>query len=208
MSDLQIKNIEVKKLKPYKNNPRINDQSVRTVANSIREFGFKVPIIVDKNNVIIAGHTRYKAARELGLTQVPCILADDLTDEQVKAFRIADNSAGQDSEWDDDLLKLELDDLPFDMEDFGLYLDDEEFGGVSGGSKDEKEIEKMELKAFEHYDYVVFVFNNQHDFLNVATEFGIKKVDAGYSTRKLGIGRVLRGEELVKRLGNKDSHIE
>lgn len=198
-----------KDLIPYKNNPRINDGSVRAVANSIKEFGFKVPIVIDKNNVIVAGHTRHKAAKMLDLQQVPCIVADDLTDEQIKAFRIADNSAGSDSEWDLDLLDIELSDLPFDFTDFGLYLDDDiKKDKDDGTGVDEKEIPKMELRAFEHYDYLVFVFDNQHDFINMAQEFGIQKVDAGWVNRKLGIGRVLKGEELVKRLRNKDSNIE
>ena len=200
---------KTKDLKPYGNNPRINDASVQNVMNSIKEFGFKVPIIVDKNDVIVAGHTRYKASKRLNLKEVPCIVADDLTPEQVKAFRIADNSTSSDSEWDFDALKLELLDLPdFDMEDFGLFLYEDEERNQKDSGEDGKTIEKMELKAFEHYDYVVFVFDNQHDFLNVVQEFGIHRVDAGYKNRKLGIGRVLKGEELIKRIGNKDSYIE
>ena len=205
--DIVYKN--TKDLIPYKNNPRINDGSVRYVANSIKEFGFKVPIVIDKNNVIVAGHTRHKAAKMLGMKQVPCIVADDLTDEQIKAFRIADNSAGSDSEWEMDLLNVELADLPFDFTDFGLYLDEDiKKENGDGTGVDEKEIPKMELRAFEHYDYLVFVFDNQHDFINMAQEFGIQKVDAGYSNRKLGIGRVLKGEELIKRIRNQDSNIE
>jgi len=88
---LKIVNKKVDDLIPYENNPRYNDEAVEYVANSIKEFGFKVPIIIDKNNVIVAGHTRYKASLELGLEEVPTIIADDLTDEQVKAFRLADN---------------------------------------------------------------------------------------------------------------------
>lgn len=206
---MQIVYKKVESLTPYKNNPRINDGSVRAVANSIQEFGFKVPIVIDKNNVIIAGHTRHKAAKMIGLTEVPCIIADDLTDEQIKAFRIADNSVGSDSDWDIDLLKIETSDLPFDFTDFGLYLDDDINKDKGDGTGvDEKEIPKMELRAFEHYDYLVFVFDNQHDFLNMAQEFGIKKVDAGWVNRKLGIGRVVKGNELVKRIRNQDSDIE
>lgn len=78
-------------IRPYANNPRFNDNAVEYVAKSIKEFGFKVPIVIDKNGEIIAGHTRYKASIELGLKEVPCIVADDLNDEQVRAFRLADN---------------------------------------------------------------------------------------------------------------------
>lgn len=105
---------------PYENNPRKNDNAVDYVANSIKEFGFKVPIIIDKENVIVTGHTRYKASQKLGLTEVPVIYADDLTEEQIKAFRIADNKVSEFSNWDLDKLELELEDINLDMSDFGF----------------------------------------------------------------------------------------
>lgn len=120
---MKIEEINVKSLKPYENNPRINDASVDAVANSIKAFGFRVPVVVDKDNVIIAGHTRLKAALKLGLKSIPCIRADDLTPEQVKAFRIADNSAGEASQWDWDKLNIELEEISLDMGDFGLKID-------------------------------------------------------------------------------------
>lgn len=116
-------NIIVKKLTditPYENNPRRNDEAVKYVAESIRQFGFKVPLIVDQNGIIIAGHTRYKAAIKLGIKEVPCIIADDLTEEQIKAFRLADNKVSEIAEWDMELLEIELDDITFDMGDFGF----------------------------------------------------------------------------------------
>lgn len=122
---MEIINKKVSDLKPYANNPRFNDDAVEYVANSIKEFGFKVPIIVDKNNEIIAGHTRYKASLELGLEEVPCIIADDLTDEQVKAFRLADNKVSEKSQWDYELLDEELRNiLDVNMEDFGFSASD------------------------------------------------------------------------------------
>lgn len=106
---------------PYENNPRDNDGAVDAVAASIRAFGFKVPIIIDKDNVIVAGHTRLKAAQALGLASVPVIRADDLTEEQVKAFRLADNKTGELATWDFEKLDLELSDLRMvDMEQFGF----------------------------------------------------------------------------------------
>ena len=120
---MKIRNIKLDELIPYEKNPRINDKAVKYVAESIKEFGFKVPIVIDKNNVIVAGHTRYKASIELGLTEVPCIVADDLTEEQIKAFRLADNKVGEIAEWDFELLAEELqgiDDL--DMEAFGFEM--------------------------------------------------------------------------------------
>nr|DAT94204.1 MAG TPA: ParB protein [Caudoviricetes sp.] len=113
-------------IKPYENNPRKNDVAVKPVANSIREFGFKVPIVIDKDGIIIAGHTRYRAAKELKLTKVPCIIADDLSDQQVKAFRLADNKVSEFAEWDQDALFEELQGiLAVDMSEFG-FLDEEE----------------------------------------------------------------------------------
>ena len=118
------------KIKPYPNNPRINSDAVKLVANSIKEFGFRSPIIVDNAGVIIAGHTRLKAAKNLGLKEAPVIVANDLSDEQVKALRLADNKTSEAAEWDLDLLDQELSELSeiadIDMSDFGFELDDEE----------------------------------------------------------------------------------
>ena len=106
---------------PYENNPRKNDSAVSAVAASINQFGFKVPIVIDENDVIICGHTRYKAAELLKLETVPCILADDLTPEQIKAFRLADNKTSELSGWDVDLLIEELKDITdIDMTDFAF----------------------------------------------------------------------------------------
>ena len=121
---MQIVYKKIDEVIPYENNPRKNDEAVDYVAKSIKEFGFKVPIIIDKNNVIVTGHTRLKAAKKLQLKEVPVIMADDLTEEQIKAFRLADNKVSEFAEWDDDLLKFELDDIDIDMTDFGFYLDD------------------------------------------------------------------------------------
>ena len=108
---LEINYIPLAEIIPYEKNPRKNDKAVEIVAKSIKEFGFKNPIILDKDNVIIAGHTRLKAAQLLGLTEVPVIWAEDLTEEQVKAFRIMDNKSTEYANWDMDLLKTELNDL-------------------------------------------------------------------------------------------------
>lgn len=96
---------------PYGNNPRKNEAAVQPVANSIKEFGFKVPIIIDSSGEIVTGHTRYKAAKLLGMTEVPCIVADDLNEKQIQAFRLADNKVGEFAEWDDAALAQEIADL-------------------------------------------------------------------------------------------------
>jgi len=127
---MRIKMLKISDLKPYEKNPRKNDEAAKYVAESIKSFGFKVPIVIDKNNVIVAGHTRYKAAKKLKLKEVPCIIADDLTDEQIKAYRLADNKVAEMSEWDFELLNEELDCLfNFDMTAFG-FEENEEDGPV------------------------------------------------------------------------------
>lgn len=110
-------------LKPYENNPRNNDEAVQPVAESIKQFGFKVPIIIDAQGVIIAGHTRYRAAQFLELKTVPCIVANDLTPEQIQAFRVADNKTAEFAEWDMELLNEELKSITafdIDMSAFGF----------------------------------------------------------------------------------------
>ena len=120
MKQIEIVNVDINALKPYENNPRFNEDAVNYVADSIKEFGFKVPIVIDKNNEIIAGHTRYKASQKLGLKEVPCIVADDLNEEQIKAFRIIDNKVGDFSLWDYEKLKEEIDGLDPDNFDIDL----------------------------------------------------------------------------------------
>lgn len=120
---MNITDIRTCDLKPYENNPRLNEDAVDLVAASIEEFGFKQPIVVDKDLIIIAGHTRWKAAQKLGLETVPCIQADDLTPAQVKAYRLADNKVAEAAQWDLDALQFELeelDNMDFDMEPFGF----------------------------------------------------------------------------------------
>lgn len=118
----QIEYKRLDEIRPYDNNPRRNDEAAKAVANSIKEFGFQSPIIVDRDGVIIAGHTRYKAARRLKLQEVPVIVAAELDPEKVKALRIADNSTGEVAEWDLQLLVQELTGIDYDMADFGLNL--------------------------------------------------------------------------------------
>jgi hypothetical protein len=140
---MEVENIKIDELKPYKNNPRLNDDAVEYVAESIKQFGFKVPIVIDKNNVIVTGHTRLKASKQLGLKEVPCIRADDLTEDQIKAFRIADNKVGEIATWDNSKLQIELEDVDIDMTSFGLeieplatdYIEELDDGGFYGDER-------------------------------------------------------------------------
>lgn len=121
---------DIDRVRPYPNNPRKNKKAVAAVAKSVREFGFKVPIVVDTEGVIITGHTRREAALSLGMKTVPVIVADDLTEQQIKAFRLADNKVAEIAEWDDDALQEELASLDaaalgIDMSDLGFSIDDD-----------------------------------------------------------------------------------
>lgn len=121
---MQVQSIKISEVKPYDKNPRKNDDGVDAVANSIKEFGWQQPIVVDKDNIIIVGHTRYKAAKKLGMDKVPVVVADSLSPEQVKAYRLADNKTGELTDWDMGLLDDELADIAdIDMSDFGFNLD-------------------------------------------------------------------------------------
>jgi DNA modification methylase len=137
---IQFKNIN--ELSVYDNNPRNNEEAVDAVASSIKEFGFKVPIVIDSSNVIIAGHTRILASKKLGLTEVPCIVADDLSDEQIKAFRLADNKTAEFATWDMSKLEEELSNIDMDMLQFGF---DELFGEIPDNATDDEFDEDTEL---------------------------------------------------------------
>ena len=147
---------ELSELTPYENNPRNNDAAVPLVEASIREFKFRVPIIIDKKGVIVAGHTRYKAAQNLGMKTVPCIVADDLTPKQIKAFRLADNKVGEAAGWDFEKLDLELEEIDMDMSQFG-FVDDLPDMGELDGEKDENE------KIVVHITFDTFADYEKHE---------------------------------------------
>ena len=105
---------------PYARNPRKNDDAVNSVAASIKEFGFKQPIVIDAGGVVVAGHTRLKAAQKLGLETVPCVIASDLTPAQIKAYRLLDNKIAEKADWDFALLQVEIEDLDLDLEQFDV----------------------------------------------------------------------------------------
>ena len=118
---MRVKEVPIGEVRPYERNPRLNDGAVQAVAESLKEFGWRQPIVVDADGTIVAGHTRYKAAQALGMQTVPVTVASDLTPEQVQAYRLADNKVGELADWDVDLLAGELDGIcDIDMEGFGF----------------------------------------------------------------------------------------
>jgi len=175
MEKLEITYVPLSEIQPYSNNPRKNDKAVDVVAKSIKEFGFRVPIILDKNNVIIAGHTRLKAAIKLGLNEVPVIWADDLTEEQVKAFRIMDNKSSEYAEWDDNLLKEELNDL----KESGMDLE------LTGFSKEELKLKNIDdLIDVQNRAIVITVNPPEAPRLKEKESFNFKTIEEYEEVRK------------------------
>lgn len=142
---MQIIELKVDVLIPYVNNPRKNNVAVDKVAASIKEFGFKVPIVVDRDNVVVCGHTRLKAAKKLGIETVPCLIADDLTEDQIKAFRLADNKVSEFAEWDFEALKAELDNIDIDMSEFGFDFEELK----NEGETESKYTQKITVPTYE-----------------------------------------------------------
>jgi len=166
----------IKDLVPYENNPRKNEEAVQYVANSIKEFGFKNPIVIDKNNVIVAGHTRLLAAKKLNLKTVPCVVADDLNEEQIRAFRLADNKTAEIAGWDFALLDMELAEITMDMQDFGFTEHSDEYIN---------EFFDEGSKAKEHSSdgsYKVEAFCESEDAMNKVVEF-LEEIGVEYKVK-------------------------
>lgn len=194
---MEIVNKRLEEIKPYEKNPRKNDKAVPYVVESIKQFGFKVPIVIDRDGVIVAGHTRYKAAKFLKMDVVPCIIADDLSDEQVKAFRLADNKVGEVATWKDDVLSFELADIiDIDMTDFGFELSDKE---LEEDTFEEGEVEFSKELLLSH-NYIVLYFDNDFDWMVAQEKFGLKEVKdlIPRKGQPTGIGRVIEGKEVLK----------
>ena len=195
--------MRLSEIKPYKKNAKKHDETqIKNVMQSIKEFGVVQPIVVDKNNTIIIGHCRYEAMKRLGYDQLQedWVKVVDLSEEEAEKLRLLDNKLNE-SEWSLDLLLDSIQNI--DFSDYMLDWDIKDFEEKEKEKeKREKVFEEMQLKSFEHYDYIVFVFDNQIDWLNMVNEFGLKKVNAGYGTvKKIGLGRVVKGEKLIERLG-------
>ena len=194
-----------KSITHYEKNPRDNRKAIESVAQSIDDFGFNQPIVVDKNKVIIVGHTRHAAALLLGLKKVPVLVADHLTKAQVRAYRIADNRTNENSFWLEAELAEELLALTEGERKSTAFTDDE-IGELINAAEDAKPVEgkiAFSEELLESRNYVVLYFDNDVDWLSARTHFGLKSV---YSKRcngkpwSKGIGRVVNGAKYLRRI--------
>ena len=194
---MSMNKIDISLIKPYpKNAKKHPKKQIQQVANSIKEFGFNQPIVIDKNNVVIVGHGRLEASKLLGLKEVP-VLQIDLDEKKANAYRLADNKLNE-SEWDMELVIEELKGLDEELVELtGFDLDilnnKENF--------DNPEIEFSDELLLEH-NYIILYFDNILDW-NVAIEkFGLKRVKtiAPGNAQKIGIGRVIKGKEFLERI--------
>ena len=195
----------IKKLKPYKKNAKKHTkEQVEQIANSIKEFGFTQPVIIDKNNSVVAGHGRILGARKAGLKQVPTVMLEELTEEQIKAYRLIDNKLNE-SEWDSDLLKQSLEEIAeMNMEMYGFTMD----SLADETIEIEPDVPFTEILNEEN-NYIVLKFNNKIDWINALGMLGVEKVKA-YPTKRngnkksfgdrAGVGRVLDGVNVIERL--------
>lgn len=201
---MDIKNIAVKDLIPYeKNTKKHDDVQINNVAESIKQYGFVQPIVIDKNNVVVIGHCRLLAAKKLNMADLPCVCVEDLTEEQVKALRIVDNKSNE-SPWDFDFLADELSDISLDGFDFDFGLDKKK-----GKEEIEGEVSFTEVLGEEN-NYIVLKFDNTVDWLQLESLFDLETVKA-YSSRtdgkitknmtRAGVGRVVNGAEFLNKLG-------
>lgn len=191
---MNIKNVAVKDLIPYANNTKKHDKTqIDNVAESIRQYGFVQPLVIDKNNEVVIGHCRLLAAKQLKMKEVPCVCVDDLTEEQVKALRIVDNKSNE-SEWDLDLLADELADVDLSAFDFDFGFDKKK-----GKEATQGEVEFTEELLLTH-NYIVLYFDNDFDWEVAQDKFGLKQVKdlIPRKGQPTGIGRVINGKEVLK----------
>lgn len=191
---LKVENIAVKDIVPYeKNTKKHDDTQIDNVAESIKQYGFVQPLVVDKNNVVVIGHCRLLAAKKLKIAEVPCVCVDDLTEEQVKALRIVDNKSNE-SDWLNDILEMELPEVDLSAFDFDFGLDKK---------KDKEEVEgevKFSEELLLTHNYIVLYFDNDFDWKVAQDKFGLQKVKdlIPRKGQPTGIGRVINGKEVLK----------
>ena len=204
---MKIENVKVKDLTPYiRNNKQHPKEQVNMIANSIKEFWFNQPLVITKDNVVVVGHWRLLAAKELKMETVPCLRKEDLTEEQINKYRILDNVLNE-SDWAELNLKEELDllgdmnfgDLELSKEDLfpDLFIEPEE------KVKEEKPEVEFTEELWEESNYLVLYFDNKIDWINAQSVFDLKPVKAldskkGYE--RIGLGRVIDGTKFIEKI--------
>lgn len=202
MEQLNIKYKNISTLHPYKKNAKKHDKKqVEQIANSIKEFGFTQPVIIDKNNCVVARHGRILGAKKAGLKEVPTVCLEDLTEEQIKAYRLVDNKLNE-SEWDRKTLKQELDELygVLAMDDFGFAVGIEDIDLPQEGQRE------LAPELGEANNYIVLEFDTEQEWEDAQFYFGLKEVetpDKNPKIRRKGIGRVIKGKEVLEILKEK-----
>lgn len=206
---MDVQMIDVDDLRPNPDNPRANDGAVSAVAESIRQFGFRVPLIVGKDNLIIAGHTRYRAAILEGMEKVPCVVADDLSEEQQAALTVVENRTSDFSFFDIEKLGEFVEDIPeemlaaFDVDVLLHGLDEEE--QATSKSKEPEKRQGLDLAPFEKYQYVMILCRTEHDYLNLTQRLGLenlqKRYVEGVLKRGSSYGRVIEYPDFLERMG-------
>lgn len=199
MGKLQVTEMLITDIKPYENNAKKHDkEQIEFVANSLKRFGWQQPIVVDKDFVIIVGHCRYLAAKALHWDSVPVVIADNLDEDEVKAYRLADNKTNE-SDWLKDIMDEELASLfdKIDMTDFGFPLTIEDI------DQDVEADEPIATELNEERDYVVLTFSTSEEWERAQMVLGLERVqtaDANPKIRRHGIGRVIEGAPIIERL--------
>ena len=202
---MKVEMVSTDSITPYANNARRNKKAIDAVAASLNEFGFRQPIVVDAERVIVVGHTRHAAAVKLGMDEVPVHVAEGLSDDAIRAYRLADNKTAEIAEWDDDKLAtelLELAETDIDLEAMGFdAVDVAEMMGV------EKEEAKPEVEFSQYIgesnNYIVLLFDNDTDWIHANTLFDLPSVYAARRNGKpwsRGVGRVINGAEAIEKI--------
>lgn len=205
---MEIFNEKIGNLIPYEFNNKVHDEiQVNRIANSIKEFWFTQPIVIDKNNIVVIWHWRLEAAKKLWLKEVPCVRMSELNDKQIKKLRILDNKLNE-SEWNKENLKIDLDDL-WDLKFWDIEID---FSELIWDVEDEPLEEKNKVGRWEvefteqlgeENNYLVLFFDNSVDWINAQSIFNLKPVKALDSKEwyeRVWVGRVINGTDFINKL--------
>lgn len=208
---LKVSMVPIGDIHPNPDNPRHNSSAVPAVAESIRLFGFKVPLVVDSNKMILAGHTRYRAALSLGLEKIPCIEASDLTEDEQAAFAVAENRTSDFASFDLPRLADIVQDIPedliaaFDIDSLLADVENADDEAVKSDKKPEKR-DGLDLAPFERYQYVMVICRTDFDYSNLLAQLGLEDIQKAYIVGNLkrgaSYGRVIEYADFQDKVGH------